>query len=93
MASSVIVSMILLWLLTKLKWRTLLGGPLKLPKLPIRKHHIWGGALFGAGWAITGTCPTVSAAMLGTGKLLGLSVMAGLLVGVLLKDVWSHRKP
>ncbi|MFC5530686.1 DUF6691 family protein [Cohnella yongneupensis] len=91
MASSVVVSMLLLMLLTKLKWRTLLGGPLKLTKLPVRKHHIWGGALFGIGWAITGTCPTVSAAMVGTGKLLGLSVMAGLFVGVLVKDAWSKH--
>jgi uncharacterized membrane protein YedE/YeeE len=91
MASSVILSTILLAFLKKIKWRTLIDGPLRFPKLPVAKKHVWGGALFGIGWAITGTCPTVSASMLGTGKFLSLSVMAGLFVGVLIKDVWNRR--
>ena len=41
-----------------------------------------GGALFGAGWAITGACPAVGFVQIGEGKLLALFTVAGFAVGM-----------
>ena len=77
----------LLWLLERLRWQTPYGGPLTPRRVPVQPRHVWGGLIFGLGWAISGTCPAVSAAQLGSGTVLGLVVMAGLYVGILARDV------
>jgi uncharacterized membrane protein YedE/YeeE len=43
-------------------------------------------AFFGIGWAITGSCPATSAAMLGSGIGYGAVVMVGIVLGVLIFD-------
>ncbi len=48
-------------------------------------RHVTGSLLFGAGWAIAGTCPGPVAVMIGEGRLGGLFVAAGLLAGVALQ--------
>lgn len=44
--------------------------------------NLWGGLLFGTGWALTGTCPGTALAQVGEGQLLALATVAGLLAGV-----------
>ena len=86
MASAVGVAVPLLWLLQRRGWRTPLGGPLMLTRSPVERKHVLGGIVFGAGWALAGTCPGTVLAMVGSGGLLGLVVVAGLFVGVILRD-------
>ena len=86
MASAVGVAVPLLWLLQKRRWRTPYGGPLTLTRSPVERKHVLGGIVFGAGWALAGTCPGAVLAMVGSGGLLGLVVVAGLFVGVILRD-------
>jgi uncharacterized protein len=46
------------------------------------KPGLWVGAvLFGAGWAVTGTCPGTGLAQIGEGKWLALFTVAGVLLG------------
>jgi uncharacterized membrane protein YedE/YeeE len=40
-----------------------------------------GAALFGAGWALTGTCPGTGLAQVGEGRWMGLFTVAGILAG------------
>lgn len=40
-----------------------------------------GGVLFGAGWAVTGTCPGSVIVQVGEGQLWGLASMAGIVAG------------
>lgn len=87
MGSAMFVGLGCLWVLERFGWKTGLGGPLRLRRLRIERKHILGGILFGLGWAITGTCPAVSAAQLGSGTLAGVIVMAGLFVGTVLRDL------
>lgn len=46
--------------------------------------HVAGSALFGVGWSVVGTCPGPAAAMIGEGRLSGLFVVVGILLGVLI---------
>jgi uncharacterized membrane protein YedE/YeeE len=86
MGSAVAVAMVLLFILRKCRWVTPTGGPLDLtPSRPERKH-VTGGIVFGLGWAVTGTCPAPALAMVGSGGLLGLFVVAGIFSGLVLRD-------
>ncbi len=64
---------------------TTYGGPLRLPRTPARPHHLYGAAIFGAGFGLTGTCPGGAVAMVATGGLGGLLVLAGLAGGMWLR--------
>lgn len=57
------------------------GNSLEIKKKPLNKYNVYGGIIFGIGWAISGACPGTVLAQVGEGKLLGLFTMAGLALG------------
>ncbi len=57
------------------------GKSLEIKKKPLNKYNVYGGIIFGIGWAISGACPGTVLAQVGEGKLLGLFTMAGLALG------------
>jgi uncharacterized membrane protein YedE/YeeE len=91
-ASAVLVGMVSFWILERRLWITPLGGPLKLSRTPIRRRQIYGGLLFGAGWALSTTCPVPAVAMVMSGGILGIAVVAGLFAGVLLGDRTANKR-
>ncbi len=64
-----------------------MAGELNLNRVPNEKKHVYGGAIFGAGWAAAGTCPGPAIGMTASGGLLGLVVMAGLGSGIILRNL------
>lgn len=48
---------------------------------PMKPGLVVGAALFGAGWAITGTCPGTGLAQIGEGKLMALFIVLGMFIG------------
>jgi len=91
MASAIAVSAPLLWLLERRNHNTLLGGRIALSRSMPQRHHIKGGALFGVGWAIAGTCPAPALVMLSSGATLGLFAIAGIFLGLHLNSIGSER--
>ena len=57
MGPSFAVAMPLLWILRRRKWKTPMAGELNRNRVPNERKHVYGGAIFGAGWASAGTCP------------------------------------
>lgn len=55
-------------------------GPTITPK-PFKPGLVVGAVLFGAGWAITGTCPGTGLAQIGEGKGVALFTVAGIFAG------------
>lgn len=51
------------------------------------KGTIPGSVIFGAGWAITGSCPSIALVQLGEGQLAAAFVVLGIFFGV-----WSYRR-
>jgi uncharacterized membrane protein YedE/YeeE len=84
--SAIAVGVPAFWLLERRRWVTPLGGQLKLNRTAIKARHVYGGLLFGLGWAFSTTCPVPAIAMVASGGLLGLAVMIGLFAGVLIGD-------
>jgi uncharacterized membrane protein YedE/YeeE len=66
------------------------GGPLRLPHGPARRPHLYGAAIFGAGFGLTGTCPGGAVAVVATGGLGGLLVLAGLVSGMWLRGATAR---
>jgi uncharacterized protein len=67
LGSAVAVGIVSVWLIKKLKVKTIYGEPILLPSKQFNKGQIYGGLLFGAGWALTGACPGPLFALVGTG--------------------------
>ena len=57
---------------------------------PTRSHFL-GAAIFGAGWALSGTCPGPAAAQLGRGQVAALATLAGIFAGVALFGYLKRR--
>ena len=91
LGSSFVVAMPLLWLLRRRRWKTPLGGELQLNRVKVERKHLYGGVLFGAGWATAGTCPGSALGMTLGGGMLGIFVMAGLATGIFLRNTVARR--
>lgn len=57
-----------------------LEAPTITPK-PVKPGLVLGAVLFGAGWALTGTCPGTGLAQIGEGKWIAVFTVAGILAG------------
>src|SRR5689334_5140604 len=64
--SAVVTGMISVWLIRKFKVKTIYGEPIELHPKQFNKGQVYGGLLFGAGWALTGACPGPLYALIGT---------------------------
>jgi len=70
------------------------GVPILMPvKVPGLTRFLAGGAIFGLGWGIIGLCPGPIFALVGTGSVGALLVMAGALHGTWLYGAMHKRLP
>jgi len=92
--SAVAVGIISVWLIKRFKIKTIYGEPVKFHPKQFSKGQIYGGLIFGFGWAITGACPGPLFAQMGSGATVVLvtllSAVAGTWVYGLLRDKLPH---
>jgi hypothetical protein len=65
--SAVVVGAISILLLKKFNFKSASGEEIGYPSKPFNKGVIFGGAIFGLGWALTGACPGPLFALVGNG--------------------------
>lgn len=94
MGSAVVVGVISVWLIRKYNIKTIHGEPIVITPKKFNKGNIYGGLLFGFGWAITGACPGPLFALIGNGAtviiITLLSAIAGTWVYGRVRDVLPH---
>jgi uncharacterized membrane protein YedE/YeeE len=77
-----------------LKLKTIKGEAITIPEKTFHWGNVYGGLIFGLGWAITGACPGPLFAQLGSGygiiAVTLLSAVAGTWLYGLLKDKLPH---
>ena len=74
--------------------RSLEGVPIEIPSKPPGKvSYIAGGLIFGLGWGLIGLCPGPIFALVGTGSLGALVVLAGALHGTWLYGALRQHLP
>jgi uncharacterized membrane protein YedE/YeeE len=79
MFTAIVTAMLGIFCLVSLGWMDLANVYVPVTNVPAQAL---GGALFGVGFATAGLCPGTSCVAAATGRLDGLAVMAGLIVGV-----------
>jgi uncharacterized membrane protein YedE/YeeE len=64
-----------------------------VPRLttPFNQNLIWGGLLFGAGWALSGACPAIVLVQLGEGLWPAIFTLLGMFGGVYLHQRLRRR--
>lgn len=92
MGSAVGTAMPILWVFERRRSRTLLGGQLQLRRWPVERKHLYGGMVFGTGWAITGACPGTAATTIGGGSVMGIVLVFGMIAGIALRDLVVMRQ-
>lgn len=84
---AVVVVSVGLFLLRRKGNKTLSGQPMEMEPLKWDPNRLAGAFLFGAGWALAGTCPGTSLAQIGEGKLIAFATVIGIAAGV-----WAYKK-
>ncbi len=67
MGSAVVTGIISVWLIKRFNIKTINGEKIALQAKKFNKGQIYGGLIFGFGWAITGACPGPLFAQIGSG--------------------------
>ena len=79
--SAVVTGIVSVWLIKKFNIKTMYGEAITFHPKTFNKGQVYGGLLFGLGWAITGACPGPLFAQIGTGatviSITLLSAIAG----------------
>lgn len=92
--SAVVTGMLGVLLIRKLGIRTISGEKIVIPVKQFTKGNVYGGLIFGLGWAITGACPGPLFAQVGSGFTVVivtlLSAIAGTWVYGLLREKLPH---
>jgi uncharacterized membrane protein YedE/YeeE len=92
--SAVVVGIISVQLIKKFNIKTIDGEKIEIQPKVFSKGQIYGGLLFGFGWAITGACPGPLFAQIGTGVTVIvvtlLSAIAGTWFYGYIKDKLPH---
>ncbi len=91
--SAVVVGMISVLLIKKFDIRTLSGDKIVFRDKVFSKGQIYGGLLFGLGWAVTGACPGPLFAQIGTGATVVIITFLSALAGTWMYGYFKEKLP
>ncbi|PRY04995.1 hypothetical protein CLV24_13112 [Pontibacter ummariensis] len=92
--SAVILGMISVALIKKYKLRSTTGDPITFsPKNMSIPRYLFGGTIFGLGWAMTGACPGPIYTLIGNGYGVILVVLFSAILGTLTYGILRKRLP
>lgn len=91
--SAVVTGMISVWLIKKFNIKTIYGEPIKIAPKTFNKGQIFGGLIFGFGWAITGACPGPLFAQIGTGALVVIVTLISAVFGTWVYGYFRDKLP
>lgn len=91
--SAVLTGMISVWIIKKFNIKTIHGEPISITPKQFNKGQIYGGLLFGFGWAITGACPGPLFAQIGTGVTVITVTLLSAIAGTWVYGLTRNRLP
>ena len=91
--TAVVVGAISVFLIKKFNIKTIHGEEIVIAKKEFNKGQIYGGLLFGFGWAITGACPGPLYAHIGAGLYAIIVVIASAIAGTWTYGYFKEKLP
>ena len=91
--SAVIVGAFSFWLLKKFNAKSISGEAIEIPKKKFHKGIIFGGLLFGFGWALTGACPGPLFALIGNGAYVVIVSLLSAIAGTWVYGAIQSKLP
>ncbi|HAY3534635.1 DUF6691 family protein [Elizabethkingia anophelis] len=91
--SAVLTGMISVWIIKKFNFKTIHGESVSITPKQFNKGQIYGGLLFGFGWAITGACPGPLFAQIGTGVTVITITLLSAIAGTWVYGLTRNRLP
>lgn len=91
--SAVVVGAISVFLIKRFRAKTVDGEKIEVPKKPYSLGLFIGGAIFGIGWFVTGTCPGPIFTQIGSGEGMALFTLAGALIGTYVYGLFQKKLP
>ena len=91
--SAVAVGILSVFLIKKFKIKTIDGEPIVFETKKFNKGQIYGGLLFGFGWALTGACPGPLFAQIGTGATVIIVTLFSAVIGTWVYGYFREKLP
>lgn len=91
--SAILVAMISIWVIKKFNIKTIYGEEIVFHKKEFNKGQIYGGLIFGFGWAVTGACPGPLFAQIGTGATVIVVTLLSAIVGTWVYGYFREKLP
>ena len=91
--SAVVTGAISVWLIKKFRLKTIKGETITITDKKFHKGNIYGGLLFGFGWALTGACPGPLFAQIGNGAPVIVVTLLSAIVGTWIYGRVQHMLP
>lgn len=91
--SAIATAMLSLFIIKKLKLKSVYGEPIKIANKEFNKGNIYGGLIFGLGWAMTGACPGPLFAQIGTGATVIIVTLLSAIFGTWIYGKFRDKLP
>ena len=91
--TAVLTGMISVFLIKKFKIKTIYGETIKIAPKKFNKGQVYGGLIFGFGWAITGACPGPLFAQIGTGAFAVIVTLTSAVLGTWVYGYFRDKLP
>jgi len=93
LGSAVATGIVSVWMIKKFNLKTIYGEPIILLPKKFNKGQVYGGLLFGFGWALTGACPGPLFAQIGTGAAVVTAVLLSAITGTWVYGWMADKLP
>lgn len=91
--SAVATGIISVWLIKRFNIKTIYGEKIEFPTKKFNKGQVFGGLMFGFGWALTGACPGPIYAQIGSGTLVIIVTLISAIAGTWLYGYFREKLP
>ena len=91
--SALMVAMLSVFLIKKCKLKTIGGEEIKFEPKKFNWGNVYGGLIFGLGWAMTGACPGPLYALMGSGAYVIAVALLSAVLGTFVYGLFREKLP
>jgi uncharacterized membrane protein YedE/YeeE len=92
--TAVVLGVLIVWIIKRFKVKSFYGETIEFsPKEPSISRYLFGGLIFGLGWALAGACPGPMFTLVGAGYLPILVVIVAAILGTFVYGLILDKLP